>query len=139
MTNSCTIAPKGSKQVRIQGTREDKKRITVVLAATTSGKMLKPMVIFKGKTPCCFSQIPEDLYGIHPSCSTGKNVLFQYTKKVHILLVFDVLQAHEQDSVATTLRQGNVQTAVIPTGCTSKVQPVNVSLNKPFNSILKHK
>ena len=41
--------------------------------------------------------------------------------------------------IITLWRKGKVQTAVIPAGCTSKVQLVDVSLNKPFKAILKHK
>ena len=68
-----------------------------------------------------------------------KNVLLDYTKKVHTLLVFDAFHPHQHETVIDALRQGNVQTSIIPPGCTSKVQPVDVSLNKPFKAILKHK
>ena len=70
---------------------------------------------------------------------TAAKDFWTYTKKKYCLLVFDAFRAHLQDDVLDALRKGNVQTAVIPAHCTSKVQPVDVSFNKPFKAILKHK
>ena len=151
MPRGCTIAAKGTKQVRIRGTGADKKRISVVLTATATGEMLKPMVIFKGSTPRSIKDITVDrnrVAVVHQQKAYMdstimqkwvKDVLLQHTKKVHSLLVFDAFRAHEHEAVAEALRRGNVQTAIIPAGCTSKVQPVDVSLNKPFKAIVKHK
>ena len=38
------------------------------------------------------------------------------------------------EEVAEELRKKNISVAVIPGGCTSKIQPLDVSLNKPFKS-----
>ena len=52
------------------------------------------------------------------------------------LLVWDSFQAHITDAVAAELKQLQIHSVVIPGGCTSIAQPLNVSLNKPFQGIL---
>lgn len=49
MTTNKTVNLKGAKTVSVRSTGADKRRLTVVLAATGDGKMLPPMIIFKGK------------------------------------------------------------------------------------------
>ena len=45
----CTIDKKGRKEVRVRSTGSEKRHVTVVLTCTTSGEMLPPMIIFRGK------------------------------------------------------------------------------------------
>ena len=49
MTTNKTVNLKGAKTVSVRSTGADKRRLTVVLAVTGDGKMLPPMIIFKGK------------------------------------------------------------------------------------------
>ena len=58
-------------------------------------------------------------------------VLLRYTKRQYALLVCDTFTGHMIEQVAEKLRN-NVTVAVIPGGCTSKIQPLDVCLNKPF-------
>ena len=48
MIPSRSLEKRGSRQVRVKSTGAQKRHITVVLACTSAGKMLPPMVIFKG-------------------------------------------------------------------------------------------
>ena len=48
MVPSRTLEKKGAKEVRVKTTGAEKRRITVVLACTASGKTLPPMITFKG-------------------------------------------------------------------------------------------
>ena len=50
MVQSKCIAEKGDKECDVRSSRSEKKHLTVVLSATADGKMLPPMIIFKGKT-----------------------------------------------------------------------------------------
>ena len=45
-----SISKKGEKKCVLRSSRSEKKGLTVALSATTDGKMLPPMIIFKGKT-----------------------------------------------------------------------------------------
>ena len=66
-----------------------------------------------------------------------KGVYLKYTKKDRSLLVLDSFHGHLTESVKKSFRKGNTMMAVIPGGCTSKVQPLDVSINKPFKTELK--
>ena len=55
------------------------------------------------------------------------------------LLVWDSSRAHLTDTVKQQLRENKTATAVIPGGLTSLVQPLDVSLNKPFKDRLREK
>ena len=48
------------------------------------------------------------------------------------LLVYDSFEAHITDTVKASFKYENTELAVIPGGLTSLLQPLNVSLNKPF-------
>jgi len=48
------------------------------------------------------------------------------------LLVFDSFEAHMTDRVKRALKRENMNLAVIPSGLTSILQPLDISLNKPF-------
>ena len=48
MIPSRSLEKRGAKEVRVKSTGAQKRHITVVLACTGAGKMLPPMIIFKG-------------------------------------------------------------------------------------------
>ena len=50
MVPSKCISKKGEKECVVRSSGSEKKHLTVVLPATADGKMLPPMIIFKGKT-----------------------------------------------------------------------------------------
>ena len=53
------------------------------------------------------------------------------------LLTFDAFAAHLTDDVESQLLEAKTDTLAIPAGCTSKCQPMDVCLNKPFKAILR--
>ena len=63
-----------------------------------------------------------------------KKVLGVYTKQQHALLIWDTFSGHMTEDVQAELQKQNVSAVVIPGGCTSKIQPLDVCLNKPFKS-----
>ncbi|GBB84679.1 hypothetical protein RclHR1_11250006 [Rhizophagus clarus] len=50
------------------------------------------------------------------------------------MLVLDSLRGHIVNSVKNRLVEKNTNMAVIPGGCTSKLQPLDVATNKSFKS-----
>lgn len=135
-----TIDNKGRKSIRVRTTGSDKRHLTVVLAVSAAGDVLPPMVVFKGI---------RDIKVPHPPgwivCVQRKGwmdeqlmlrwvseILVPHTKKDRALLVLDSFTAHKTDAVKKAMRKVNVVPAVIPGGCTSKLQPLDVSINKPF-------
>ena len=61
----------------------------------------------------------------------------KHTKRKHCLLVFDTFCGHLTEDVTKALRKTNTSTIVVPGGCTSKVQPIDVSLNRPIIDIVR--
>jgi hypothetical protein len=54
-----------------------------------------------------------------------------------VSLVLDAFKGHLTEAVKARLRKGNNDLAVIPGGMTSQLQPLDVSVNKPFKGYLK--
>jgi len=50
------------------------------------------------------------------------------------LLVLDAFRGHTVDNVKNQLVEKNTNIAIIPGGCTSKLQPLDVLINKSFKS-----
>ena len=51
----------------------------------------------------------------------------------------DSFTAHESEELLKEAKSRNVDIIIIPGGCTSKIQPVDVCLNRPFKCIMRHK
>lgn len=140
-----TVDVKGRKSIRIRTTGSEKRHLTIVLAVSAAGDVLSPMVIFKGKRPLNLDVPKGWIICVQEKAWMDetlmlrwvKEILLPHTKKERCLLVMDSFPAHLTDDVKKTLRKGNTVTAIIPGGCTSKVQPLDVSLNKPFKIDLR--
>ena len=145
-----TINNVGEKTIKIRTTGNEKNRVTVVLACCGDGSKLKPMVIFKRKT------IPKinNKHGVVVSAQE-KGWMDSEQMKVWIekawrsrlgglgrrksLLVFDAFEAHVTNPVKASFKRENTDLAVIPGGLTSLLQPLDVSLNKPFKDGVRKK
>jgi len=49
----------------------------------------------------------------------------------------DLLRSHKTASVKQLLREHDITLSLVPSGCTSLVQPLDVSVNRPFKDLLK--
>ena len=125
----------------MRSTGAEKRRLTVILACTAAGHMLPPMIIFKGKRALKKLHIPPGVVvevqqkGWNDGSLTLlwiQKVLCRYTKKHHALLLWDTFTGHMTEEVAEKLQANNITVAVIPGGCTSKIQPLDICLNKLF-------
>jgi len=113
------------------------------LASLADGTKLRPIVVFKRKT------IPKDKFPngvivkVHPKGWMDENLVNEWLDlvwfsrpgallKPQALLVWDQFRAHLCDSVKQKLYRKKTRQVVIPGGCTSVLQPLDVSLNKPF-------
>lgn len=142
MPSSTTVEQKGVRSVHIRTTGAEKQRCTVMLAVTADGRKLPPFVIFKRKT------LPKAKFppGIHVRVQEKgwmtADLMVDWVKTVWgrrprallypSLLVVDSFRGHLVDSVRTKLKELRTDLAVIPGGLTSMLQPLDVSLNKPF-------
>ena len=110
--------------------------------------MLKPMVIFKGKPARSLKSVTKRSDVVighqkkgwmdHAQMLTWiREVLVKHTKKQHCLLEFDSFKAHLVDDALQALKRANASIVVLPGGCTSKAQPVDVSLNRPIKDTMR--
>ena len=145
-----TIHNTGEKAIKIRTTGNEKNRVTVVLTCAGDGSKLRPMVIFKRKT------LPK-VANKHGIVIAAQEKGWMDTERMKIwiekvwrarrgglgrrrsLLVLDAFEAHVTDSVKTAIARENTNLAVIPGGLTSILQPLDVSLNKPFKDNVRRR
>ncbi|XP_077484191.1 zwilch kinetochore protein isoform X3 [Amblyomma americanum] len=139
----CTVELKGKKSVFVRTTGAERQRFTVMLCVTADGWKLPPYVILKRKT------IPK---GVFPKgivvCAQEKGwmddeLVLGWVKSVwekrpgamlarRSLLVLDSFRGHLTGRVRERLRGIRTDMAVIPGGFTGMLQPLDVSVNRPF-------
>ena len=123
---------------------------TVMLACLGDGTKLPPYVVFKRKT------LPKNMVFPHRlvvRCQEKgwmnedlvKDWLNTVSSKVgglshrKSMLVWDSFCAHLSNLVRRTLQSLNTECAVIPGGMKGILQPLDVSINKPFKDRLRNK
>ena len=139
---------KGKKSILLRSTNSEKTRITAVMCCNAVGEFLPTLVIFKGKTlrPLRGITPPQ---GIHVRTQKNawidkdlmlywiKNIWKVFTEGIPALLFLDRCKVHLDDKVTEAFKQCNTTTIFIPVGCTSVLQPLDVSLNKPIKGHLR--
>ena len=118
-----------------------KKDLTVVLMVLSHGEVLPAIVIFKGKKQPDFYE-SNVFIRAQSKAWMDEEIMLEWinlvwepaTEGQRAMLVLDSFSAHITPSVNQKLKSINSVPVVIPGGCTSKVQPLDVSLNKPFKS-----
>ena len=143
MPLSHTVSSAGEKSILIKTTGNEKNHFTVVLACLANGTKLKPMVIFKRKTMPKEEIPPGMLVHVHEKGWMEEHGMKLWINKVwecrpggltrkKACLVYDSFKTHLMDSIKKKLKDMNTDVAVIPGGLTSQLQPLDVSINKPF-------
>ena len=62
-------------------------------------------------------------------------------KELHFsrsLMVYDAFKAHTTDEIKAVLSINSTNLIMVPPGCTSKCQPQDASMNKPFKGVLRN-
>jgi hypothetical protein len=133
--------------VTIKTTGTEKQRCAVMLAVTANWDKLPPYVIFKRKT------LPKEKFppGIHVRVQENgwmdQDLVKDWVNKVwdrrpgalrrqKARLVLDSFRGHFKEDVKK-LQRGRTDVAVIPGGVTSILQPLDISINKPFKESLR--
>jgi len=150
MAGAMTIDYRGAKTVHIRTTGNDKNRFTCVLAVLADGTKLPPMIIFKGKRlqkgdypPDVIVRMNEDGWMTEKLMVDWLNAVWgekiiKHGKKRSLFIV-DSFRGHLTQSVKSKCQEQNLVLGVIPGGLTSIVQPLDVSINKPFKDRLREK
>ena len=162
-----TVTSTGTRHVRQRATSNEEKRITVVLACTSRGEKLPPLVVLKHLPLVVLKHLPLVVLkhplprGVQPpdgirvyhninAWMTGPlteewlNIYKDHLKDKYLLM--DSFSGHKTNSLLAILNNTNNATnlnlkgySIIPPGTTSKFQPLDVGVNKPFKDILRRK
>ena len=147
----------GEKVVPISHS-DDKRQITAVLAATMKGEYLPPQLNYKGKTSRCHPQVdfPEgwDIWHSENHWS-NEETMHRYIEKVIVpfiekkrialklptihpaLVLYDCFRGQTTAKIESLLEKNNNVTVQIPANCTDKLQPMDVSVNRPMKDRLR--
>ena len=156
-SSNWTMEKKGSKRVELTGVN-DKRQVTAVLCGNMLGDFLPLQVIYKGKTPRChpYHKFPSD-WDITQSpkhWSTEEtmlqyidNIIHPYVEGVRgrlncnsaALVIIDNFKGQITPACSSLLESYNIHTCLLPPNTTDRLQPLDVSVNKPFKDFLRRK
>ena len=140
---------------------DDKRQITLVLAATMTGCFLYPQVLYEGKTARCHPSVkfPDGWDVSHTAnhWSNERNII-GYLEKIVIpflkakreelglpasqpalTIFFDVFKGQQTDNFKQTLQSNDIQFVAVPANCTDKLLPMDLAINKPLKDAMKKK
>lgn len=148
MPNNVTINDIGSKTVGIRTCGYEKSCFTVVLACMADGSKLPPMIIFKLKNVPRLRFPPGVIVRANEKGWMNETEMMYWTDAIwnnrtpcamnlRSLLVMDSFKGHLVPPVKNKLLKKNTNIAIIPGGLTSKLQPLDVSINKSFKAKIR--
>ncbi|RPB04382.1 hypothetical protein L873DRAFT_1758859 [Choiromyces venosus 120613-1] len=149
-----TYEPKGSKTVWVKGGTSgwDKRQATLQLTIFADGEMrVLPLIFFKGKGTGMSILREKTLYDPHvivkfnPTGYANSENMEEWIEEQLVpalnckpaLLVLDLFAGHKTDNVLDAFKAHDITLSIIPAGCTGIIQPLDISINRPFKDILK--
>ncbi|CAI7759240.1 unnamed protein product [Closterium sp. NIES-54] len=151
MSAERTIEHLGARSVPIHNAGYEKTRLTVMLMCTASGEKLRPWVWFKLKNvPNC--EIPERIVvqaqdngwmdeNAVQNCPTKEVLPYLNPQCYHnarrAMLVLDSYRGHITHTMLQAYRTHSITLVVIPAGCTSQIQPLDISINQCFKAVVR--
>ena len=157
--SSWTMAKEGSKRVEISGI-DDKRQITAVFAVTLDGSFLPIQLIYCGKSRACLPpmKFPSDWHITYSHNHwANENTSKDYIEKIilpylrvkrqelnlahdhHALCIFDNFKGQLTDDVLQLLEKNHIDIVFVPPNCTDRLQPLDLSVNKPAKDFLRDK
>ncbi|CAI7886620.1 unnamed protein product [Closterium sp. NIES-53] len=118
------------------------------MACTAEGMKLRPWVFFKRKTVPEGVFPPDVVVSCHENGWMDANDIIQWLEEFvkpflkpgfgrharSLMVVLDSYRGHLTEAVKEKFRELNCVPAIIPSGCTAEVQPLDVSINKSFKA-----
>ncbi|CAI7923523.1 unnamed protein product [Closterium sp. NIES-54] len=157
MPTTTTVDQTGVRLVPIRSAGYQKERVTVMLACTAVGMKLRPWVFFKRKTVpkgcsrrklVCYADV---VVSCHENGWMDANGVIQWLEECvkpflkpefgrharSLMVVLESYRGHLTEAVKEKFRELNCMPAIIPSGCTAEVQPLDVSINKSFKASVR--
>jgi len=149
-----TYNTKGEKTVWIKGATSgwDKRHATLQLTVfANGGNYVKPLIFYRGKGlgPGVLREMreydPRVVVKFNPTAyaNSGNMVEWLQEQLIPVLescpthLAVDLFTGHGTEGVLNTMKANDITVSVIPAGCTSIVQLLDVSINRPFKELLR--
>ena len=151
-----TLEIVGRHTVHIRKSTCDTKRVTCALTVTASGRVLTPLLVFKGVPGGRiekreFITFPNDIvYACQGNAWMDEKVMLLWVDKIlkpYVetapdgivpLMFLDSYRCHMMGSVVQAIQDLGVEVEHIPGGCTYVCQPVDVGVNKPLKARLRN-
>lgn len=151
----------GSSDVAVVGA-DDKRQITVCIAASLRGDMLPLQCIFQGKTARSLPSATPASITARVDITHSENhwstqhtmqgwitrvlqphrermiTLYELNSDAHVLLVLDAWAVHKSAEFRSWLQSEHphIHLVYVPANCTSKLQLADVALQRPFKSCI---
>ena len=138
--NRTTIARKGTESVKLRKVGNEKQQLTAMLAISVSGEKLKPMVIHKGKTQRCLTNLDlgNDIVGAYSKNGWINGLLMikflqdsvlPFTQGRPCALSLDDFDAHWTNEVQIFAAANHIELIRVPPGITGDFQSLDVRIN----------
>ena len=149
-----TYESKGSKTVWAKGGTSgwDKRQATLQLTIFADGEMrVLPLIFFKGKGIGASIVREKRLYDprvvvkFNPTGYANSENMEEWIEEQLVpalngkpaLLALNLFGGHKTDNVLDMLKAHDITISIIPAGCARIIQPLDISINRPFKDILK--
>ena len=156
-TYSWTMEEQGSKRVEIVGLG-NKRQITATFAVAMSGAVLPVQILYAGKTSRCHPSyaFPESFDIWHTPNHWANadttlrfisNIVVSYVAQVRAemelavnhpaIVIFDAFRGHSGEEVQRLLSDSHLLPIKVPSNCTDRLQPLDLSVNKAVKNKLR--
>jgi len=150
-----TYNQQGDKTIWVQRSKQsgwDKRQATIQLTIFADGiSRVKSLVFFRGQGIGASIQVEKQCYNprvvvkFNTKAYANSTTIVEWLDDQVIpvlegrptLMALDMFGSHKTEKVLDTMRAHDITLSIIPGGCTSLVQPLDVSINRPFKDILK--
>ena len=151
-----TLEKKGMKTIHVRSSTSDTKRVTLAATVDASGRMLPPMLIFKGaangRIAREFAAYPDEgHYACQKKAWMDEEMMSKWIDVVLIpwrnekgpdvipILILDAYRVHMMGNIVNRIQSLGIEVVHIPPGCTYLCQPVDVGINKSIKSGMREK
>ena len=153
ITGSVTLASRGSKTVSVKNCGSSQ-RCSILLGATMDGNKLPPFIVYRGKPGGRISRewlntsdFPSEyIYEVQEKAWVDKTVFLTWIekfwrpysyKKKSTYLIMDEFSVHLMAECVNAIQDCGTEVDFILGGYTSKLQVLDVGINKPFKDYVK--
>ena len=152
---SWAMDERGTRRVEI-GRLKDKRQITAVFCGSIQGDFLPVQLIYKGTTQRCHPhfKFPPGWHVTHSKNHwSTETTMLEYIDNIIVpyisanrenddqsaLVIMDNFKGQVAPSIVSMLEENNIQVCLLPPNTTDRLQPLDISVNKPAKHFLQQK